>query len=406
MKGFGTYTSIVHIEEFHSSPTGRLVPISGHDPRFGAWKHVAFVPEPLPEGTPTLTVVTFNAVANARAAIAALDGSASQLPNPRLLRRPTLRREAQSTSALEGTYAALEDVLAADEDTEPASGSLHEVLNYVRAAEHGFAWLGDGRPMTVGLLVDLHTRLVAGTPADNAHARRIRDIQVVVGAQGGARVDDARFVPQPPGIELDRQVRGLVDWMGSDHSKIIDPVVAAGMAHYQFETLHPFNDGNGRIGRLLVVLHLMQSGILREPTLTVSPWFEARRADYYDRLLGISTKGDWDAWIRFFADGLAASATDTAGRVNDLLAVQRQLKDRVRNAGLRAESAFKLVDYALAQPIFTVRQVERHLGLTYPRANGLVRQLMETGVLRQHGQAVYDREFTAPDVLAVLLRSQ
>ena len=396
----------MRLETFRSSPTGVLVPISGHDHRFGPWEHVAYVPHPLPPETPQLTVRTFNAVASARAALAALDSSARQVPNPGLLRRPTLRREAQSTSALEGTYAPLEAVLAADEDEEQTNSNLREVLNFVRAAEYAFSWTSEGRPLTVGLLTDLQHRLVRGTAADNRHAGKLRDIQVMIGSHPAARVQDARFVPPPPGQDLEHQLRDLVDWMVADQYGLIDPVVAAGMAHYQFETLHPFNDGNGRIGRLLVVLHLMQARALTEPTLTVSPWFEARRADYYDRLLGVSTSGDWDSWIKFFADGLTASARDTEQQLTDLLSVQADLKTKVRAAGLRADKAMRLVDYALEQPIFTVRQVERHLDVTYARANGLVGQLVEAGVLRQYNEAVYDREFTAPDVLAVLLRSR
>lgn len=343
-------------------------------------------------------------MATARAALAALDSSARQLPNPGLLRRPTLRREAQSTSALEGTFAPLEDVLAADDDEESTNGNLREVLNYVRSAEYAFDWTAEGRPLSVGLLTDLQKRLVRGTAADNEHAGRLRDIQVMISGARSARVQDARFVPRPPGLELEHQMRDLVDWTISDHDDLIDPVVAAGMAHYQFETLHPFNDGNGRIGRLLVVLQLMTSGTLVEPTLTVSPWFEARRADYYERLLAVSTVGDWDGWIHFFAKGLTASANDTNQQLIDFLAVVADLKGKVRAAGLRADKAMQLVDFSLAQPIFTVRQVERHVKITYARANGLVGQLVSAGVLRQYGDAVYARQFTAPDVLAILLR--
>jgi Fic family protein len=137
----------------------------------------------------------------------------------------------------------------------------------------------------------------------------------------------------------------------------------------------------------------------------VSPWFEARRADYYDALMGVSTRGDWDTWIRFFATGLAASAQDTERRLLDLLDVQQDLKARIRAAGLRADNAILLVDFALAQPIFTVRQVERHLEVTYARANTLVRQLVDIGVLRQFDDAAYAREFASPDVVGILLRS-
>jgi len=147
-------------DEFADSPTGDLVRIHGHDPRLGPWEHVAFVPSRLPVETPTIEVPTCNAVASARAALAALDSSARQLPDPALLRRPALRREAQSTSALEGTYAPLQAVLAADEDEEPTDYNLREVLNYVATAEHAFGWLGEGRALTVGLLTELQGRLV------------------------------------------------------------------------------------------------------------------------------------------------------------------------------------------------------------------------------------------------------
>ncbi|HEX5495996.1 MAG TPA: Fic/DOC family N-terminal domain-containing protein [Mycobacteriales bacterium] len=363
------------------------------------------MPHPLPPRTPELTVGTFNAVANARAAIASLDSSARRLPNPGLLRRPSLRAEAQSTSALEGTYAPLPAVLAADDGEEPPDDALREVLNYVWAAEYAFGWHADGRPLTAGLLADLHGRLMRGVMADARHAGRLRDIQVVIGAHAGIRVQHARFVPRPPGPDLEHQVRDLIGWIGSDHGDLVDPVVAAGMAHYQFETLHPFTDGNGRIGRLLVVLHLLYAGLLTEPTLTISPWFEARRADYYDRLLAVSATGDWDSWIRFFAEGLDASAAGTEQQLVDLLAVQEDLKARVRAAGHRADSAIRLIDFCLQQPIFTIRQAERHLGVTYQAANKLVGRLVEAGVLRQH-DGTHRRRFTAPDVLAVMLRAR
>lgn len=390
--------------DFENSPTGHLVPISGTDPRFGPWNHVAYVPHPLPATTPTLSAAAFNAVANARAALASLDSSAKRLPNPALLRRSTLSQEAQSTSALEGTYAPLQEVLAADEDEEQPNADLREVLNYFRAAEHGFGWLLEGRPLTLGLLIEIQARLVRGTSAETASSGRVRDIQVLIGSRRGARVQDARFIPRPPGPELEAQVRDWVDWVGRDHGGEIDPVVAAAMGHYQFETLHPFNDGNGRIGRLSVVLHLLQAGVLTEPSLTVSPWFEARRADYYDRLYAVSATGDWDRWVRFFANGLAASAISTASQLDALVGVQADLKARVRAAGMRAETAMSLVDFALARPIFTVRQVERRLDVGYVRANKLVAQLIEAGVLAQYDEASYNRRFAAPDVLAVLLR--
>ncbi|WP_344026717.1 Fic family protein [Pseudonocardia kongjuensis] len=382
-----------------------LVPISGESIRYGRWEHVAFVPAALPLESPALSASTFNAVADARAAVAALDSSARRLPNPALLRRPVLRREAQSTSALEGTYAPLPVVLAADEREDQTDAGLREVINYVRAAEHAFAWHGEGRPFGMTLLTELHAALVRGTSVDGDQTGRLRSNQVMVGGDPGMRVQDARFVPRPPGPELEQQVRTWIDWFTRSRDADIDPVVAAGMSHYHFETLHPFHDGNGRIGRLLIVLQLLYAGVLVEPTLTVSPWFEARRADYYDALMAVSTRADWDGWIRFFARGVAAAARDTEQRLVELLAVQDDLKRRVRAGGLRADNATLLVDFALGRPIFTVRQVQEQLGVTYTRANGLVGQLVELGVLRRYDESAYAREFTAPDIVAILLRA-
>lgn len=341
-------------------------------------------------------------MAEARAEVAALDAVAGQLPNSALLRRPTLRQEAQSTSALEGTYAPLVEVLGADENTPQPTDELREIINYVAVAEHAIAWIGEGRPLALPLVEDLQGRLVRGTKAEVLGAGHVRTTQVVIGASPAARISDARFVPAPPGADLVTRTRACIDWTRVRRAAI-DPVVAAAMLHYQFETLHPFTDGNGRIGRLLVVLHLQQLAILREPTLTVSPWFEARRPEYYDRLRAVSTSGDWNGWVAFFAAGVATAADATRRQLGELLSTQDALRNRVSEAGLRAQTAMRLIDFTLGQPIFTARQAERYLGVSYGRANALVAQLVDAGILRQYAPGSYDRRFCAPDVLAVLL---
>jgi Fic family protein len=203
---------------------------------------------------------------------------------------------------------------------------------------------------------------------------------------------------------LESGVRDLVDWIRTDHHDTIDPVVAAGMSHYQFEALHPFRDGNGRIGRFLIVLHLQSAGVLAEPTLTVSPWFESRRHRYYDHLLGVSTRDDWDGYLRFFAEGLRQAADTTRHEMVALVAVQAELKDEIRRSSLRADSAHALVDLAVANPTFTVRRVEADLGVSSGRANKPVGQLVELGVLQVVDPTAYQRRFFAPKVLDVLTR--
>jgi len=184
-----------------------------------------------------------------------------------------------------------------------------------------------------------------------------------------------------------------------------DPVVAAALAHYQSETLHPFHDGNGRIGRFLVVVHLLMRRVLLEPTLTVSPWFEARRTEYYDRLLGVSADGNWDDYVRFFAMGLGASANTTHDRMNALVQVQESMKDRIRQSRLRADTAHALVDFAIARTSFTIRTVEKNLGISYGRANSLVQQLVQLEILAPvvTRQGTVSRRFYAPEAFDVLV---
>jgi Fic family protein len=382
---------------------GELIPIHGTDPRRGEWTHAAFIPFPLPDLSVELSPSTYLEVANARAALGALDSTSRQLPNPQLLRQPTLRKEAQSTSALEGTYAPLDEVLAADQD-EAATGNIREVLNYVAVAETAFVWHLENRPLSIASLCQLQARLVRGTPSETPQSGNVRDIQVVIGNRADAPIEKSRFVPMPPGQDLEARCRDLVDWISVDRSGEVDPVVSAAMAHYQFETLHPFNDGNGRLGRLLIVLQFLTTGVLSEPTLTVSPWFEARREDYFDLLLAVSTSGDWDGWVNFFAQGIRESASSTQRQMLSLVAVQSELHERVRASSLRADSAHAVVDHAVGNVAFTVPGVQRALGLSYGRANKLVAQLTEIGVLKPYGpRNTYKRRFHAPDVLDVLL---
>jgi Fic family protein len=390
---------------FVNEHAGTLVNIAGVDSSAGQWRHKAFVPAPLEDEMPQLTTPTFLAVSAARAALAALDSTAGQLPEPTLLRLPMLRREAQSTSALEGTYAPLTQVMTADEE-EPASVELTEIFNYVRMANHAFEWISEGRPISTTLLQDLQGLLMRGTSLAT-ESGRLRDTQVVIGRRDNVPPDAlpihaARFVPPPPGDPLSAGLQNLVDWMRRDHTTTIDPVVAAAMSHYQFETLHPFADGNGRLGRLLVVLHLHAAGVLAEPTLTVSPWFEARRTDYFDCLLAVSARGAWDEFVRFFSVGLRESADATRRQMLELVGVQSELKDVVRASALRADSAHALVDVAVAHPAFTVRNVEAMLGVSYGRANKLVSQLMDLGVLDVVDANTYKRRFFAPRVVDVL----
>lgn len=386
-------------ERFGNSPIGNLVPIAGIDGRTGErYSHFAYSAAPL-SNQPQFEAATWNALMAASHALGRLAQGAQLVPNPALLRRPTLQREAQSTSALEGTYAPLEEVMAADViGTRERSSALNEVINYIVAAERAFDWVESERPLTVGLMTDLHGTLVRGTPADNDEAGRVRQIQVVIGSRGGS-VFDARFIPAPAGTALTAAFRDLLDWIAPVGDSGIHPIVKAAMAHYQFETLHPFNDGNGRLGRLLIVLQLVADGVLSHGLLSVSPWFEQRREQYQELLSEVSASGAWDPWVRFFAKGIEESAQDTALRMTRLLDVQAGFHERLREAGAKGVVR-DIVDFIIGTPYVTIPLLASETGRTYPAVKTAVLRLAELGILQER-PGTSPRVYRAPDVIRV-----
>jgi len=387
------------VEKFRNSPVGSLIAISGTDGRTAEpYSHFAFAADPL-GGPPELTTEAWNKVSSANRAVGMLQQGSHLITNPGILRQPALRREAQSTSALEGTYAPIDEVLAADVITEEnRSLALREVMNYVVAAERGFAWIANDRPITVGLLCELQQVLVRGTSADTEEAGRVRRLQVVIGSRGGS-IFDSRFVPMPEGPALDASFQDLVNWIQPSSHPGIDPIVAAAMGHYQFETLHPFNDGNGRIGRLLIVLQLILEGVLDEGLLSVSPWFEQRRDRYQDLLSHVSATGDWSSWVGFFAEGIEASAVDSAKRIQQLLELQQGLHEQLRVAGLRG-AIRDIVDILIGRPYVTVPMLRDLTGLTYQAANNAVQKLVALGTLERVPSAG-PKVFRAPQVVQI-----
>lgn len=384
--------------KFANSPIGNLIPIRGTDRRGAPYQDFAFAAHPLGQ-PPALATSTWAQVSTANRALGRLQQGSLVVINPGLLRQPTVRREAQSTSALEGTYAPLEDVLAADviEGSE-RSPALNEVLNYVAAAEGGFQWVQQGRAITSGLLCDLHRTLVKGTAADTIEAGRIRRVQVVIGSRGG-RVEDARFIPMPEGPALEAAVNDLLAWMQLPPTDL-DPIVATAMAHYQFETLHPFNDGNGRIGRLLIVLQLVALGVLPEGLLSVSPWLEQRREQYQDLLSHVSATGEWDDWVAFFAKAIEVSAVDSANRISGLVDLQTDFHETLRDAGARG-AVRDIADILIGSPFVNIPNLRDKTGLTYQAVSNAVRRLVELGILEQRNSAGV-MAFRAPAVIDII----
>jgi len=386
------------LDAIRDSPIGNLVPIAGTDPHTGrAFEHMAFQPDPLPHEV-ELSAGTWPTVLEAATALTRLDQGGRQIPAPEMLRRPAIRREAQSTSALEGTYAAYTDLLEADLVKDaPRSAALNELFNFVYVAERAFEWV-PARPLTVGLLCELQGQLVAGTTGDLPDAGQIRDRQVVVGSRGGP-IEDARYVPSPSGTWLESNVHELIDWMRRDSD--IPSVVRAALAHYQFEALHPFSDGNGRLGRLMIVLQLMLDGVLRDPLLIVSPWFEARRREYQDQLLEVSQTGRFDSWVRFFCEGMRAQATSTMDQVERLLEKQQEIRQIVHDKNVKGVAA-RIAEDLIGTPMVQATYAANEYGVSYQAANQGIKRLVAQGVLAEMTGRTYGRVFASKDILSIL----
>lgn len=386
------------LEKFASSPAGVLVPIKGQDVRYDEpYDHHAFLPNPLPDCI-DLEQETFRALTEATAAVARLDQAAIKLPNPMLLARPAIRREAVSTSALEGTYAALDDVLEADFlGAGEVSASVAEVVNYVRAAELAYEWIED-RPITIGMLRQLQKILVKGTRGDTVDAGNVRSIQVFIGLSAG-RVREARFVPPPPGDQLTAGLEAWEAWINARDD--IPILVKMALGHYQFETLHPFNDGNGRLGRLVCVLQLAAEGQLRVPVLNLSPWLEARRREYQDHLLHTSMTGNFDPWIRFFSEAVRAQAVLAVERIDALLAWKERALERLREGKVRGV-AVRIAEDLIGYPMITPTAASQMYGVSYPAVNTAIRRLESLGLVQERTGRRYARVFAAKDVLRII----
>lgn len=398
MDGATAWTGVMDVDKLSGSPIGQLVPISGYDPRFQEnYDYVAFVPDPLPAEI-ELDAATYNTVVDATAAMARADQAASLLPNPALLVRPSTRREAVSTSALEGTYAALSDVFEADFlDADEVTSSVSEVRNYVTAAERAYELIALGQPISIRMLEDLQQELLRGTASDSSNAGSVRSTQVFIGV-GNRRVTAARFVPPPADHRL---LDGLGAWQTwiRDVSNPMPTIVRVAAAHYQFETLHPFHDGNGRLGRLVMALQLMAAGDLRYPVLNISPYLEQHRTEYQDGLLRVSQTGEWDPWVRLISTAIYAEALEVIARVDKLLALRESFQIALQGSkGVSLRIADDLIGY----PMITASLAAKLYRVSYQAANTAIAKLVELGILRQRTKGRYDRIFQCDVVLAAL----
>ncbi|MEK6813778.1 MAG: Fic family protein [Nitrospirota bacterium] len=355
----------------------------------------AFVPDHLP---PRLdwTPVLVRALSDADRMVGRLAGEGGRLPNPHLLMRPFLRREAVLSSRIEGTQATLGELLAAEAGAavERSPADLREVGNYVTALEYGVRRLKK-LPLSLRLIRELHAKLMTGVRGKQAVPGEFRRSQNWIGP-AGCTLANATYVPPPP----DEMTTCLEQWETFLHDRSLPPLVQVALAHYQFEAIHPFLDGNGRVGRLLITLFLVERGILPTPLLYLSAFFEATRRDYYDRLFGVSTRGEWSVWLEYFLNGAARQAEDAlsrAERINGLLVKWRQAV-----SGAASRTPLALVDMLAANPYLTIKRAAKQLGVAFTTAQRAIERLESASIVKEISKGKRDRVYCATAILNIL----
>jgi Fic family protein len=359
----------VELAHYRSTPFG--------EPRrtLGRHGYVAYFAAPIPRSI-ELPGPTIRLLADAEASLGRLAGVGQLVPNPHLLTRPYLLREALSSTRIEGTRASLADVFEAEASGEPPNADVEEVLNYIDALEWGLD-RAHTLPLGVRLIRAMHSRLLAGVRGRERMPGEFRTTQNWVGGSGST-IETARFVPPPP----EKLPALLADWERYAHEEVAVPLlVQNALLHYQFETLHPFLDGNGRIGRLLSVFLLVEHGRLPAPLLYLSAYLERDRARYYEALQAVRERGDALPWVDLFLTAVRSQAADAVVRAQRIV----ELRERYRAAAaaITSSNAMTLIDLVCETPIVSSRGVELSLGVTRPTALKLLRQLEKVGVLEE-----------------------
>lgn len=355
----------------------------------------AFVPALLP---PTIEYDggVVRALSDADAALGELSGRGALLPNPHLLISPLVRREAVLSSRIEGTQASIAEVLLAEMagDASPQQAAdITEVRNYVDALEHGIERLAT-LPLSLRLVRELHERLMRGARGGHAAPGEFRRSQNWIGPPGST-IESAPYVPPP----VDRMQELLVDWERFLHLRgALPDLVQCAVLHEQFEAIHPFLDGNGRVGRLLITLFLIERGRLSRPLLYLSQFFESNRDEYYERLQRVRTVGDWRGWVLYFLRGVAETADAATRAVTELMSLREEWRRRLAP---QARAAM-LVDALFVNPYVTVRRASAELGTSRPTARKAIQALCEEGILSDVSRSRARPVYVAEDVLRLV----
>ncbi len=361
---------------------------------------MAFVPDNLTlrlDWTPELVA----RLSGANLAIGQLHGIGLNLPNPNLLITPFMRREAELSSRIEGTQSELRDIYLFEMHepaTEPNVTDVREVTNYVRALEHGLRRLNE-LPVCVRMIRELHQILLEGVRGESDKPGEFRNTQNWIGSKGSP-IEQAGYIPPPP-----KQMIACLDVLEKFLNAPLGDIpllVWLAMIHYQFEAIHPFRDGNGRIGRLLIILLMCAKKVLDKPLLYLSAYFERNRQQYYDRLLRVSTHGEWAEWVLFFLQGIIEQSTDAFERSRELLQLQEKYHSLIKSK--RSALQIKIADLLIERPVLTIPYVSRHFKVTYQTAKNNVGKFTKMGILKPLTIVKRNRAYVAEEVLEIINR--
>lgn len=373
--------------------------------RAGYWKtnlsgemaYQSFVPSPLPPTPPIeISEDILEQLIKANSQLAILESVATRIPNVDLFVSMYVRKEALMSSQIEGTQATLEDVLdpLIEDNT---NRNVADVVNYIKATEYAIRRLHE-LPLCNRLLKETHAILMEGVRGQEKNPGEFRCSQNWIGGKGST-LRNAKYIPPSPD-DMTEAMSDLEKYINADDR--LDGLIRAALIHYQFETIHPFLDGNGRIGRLLITLFLMEKKILTTPALYISYFLKKNRVEYYDRMTEVRSKGNYEQWVKFFLQALAESAKDAIAAIDELTALHDKNVDLVAGMGRASKNAMLVFRYLEANPIIEIGKTAEALGITFGTASNVVERLSSAGILEQTTTGRRNRTFAYKDYLAIL----
>lgn len=363
----------------------------------GEMAYKSFVPNPLPPVPPIeLSEDIVGLLVKANSQLAVLESIAARIPNVELFISMYVRKEALMSSQIEGTQATLEDILDPMLDTN-TNRNIADVVNYIKATEFAITRL-QTLPLCNRLIKETHAVLMKGVRGQEKNPGEFRYSQNWIGGQGST-LKNARYIPPSPD-DMQNAMSDLEKYINTDDD--LDALIQAALIHYQFETIHPFLNGNGRVGRLLITLFLMDKGILTTPALYISYFLKKNRVEYYDRMTEVRTKGNYEQWIIFFLQAIMESAGDATSTIDELITLHDTNTSVISKLGRASKNTMLVFDYLESNPIIDIGKTAEALSITFNTASSAVRRLVDAGILVQTGGGGRNRTFAYEAYLDIL----